>query len=74
MFNLGTPEIILLLVIGVVLFGRRLPEIGRSMGKGIVEFKKGLSGLEDEIEGSSDRQEAMVRPNSSNAAGGAVAP
>jgi sec-independent protein translocase protein TatA len=52
MFNVGTPEIILLLVIGVVLFGRRLPEIGRSLGKGIVEFKKGLHGLEDEIKGT----------------------
>jgi sec-independent protein translocase protein TatA len=43
----------LLLVIGILLFGKRLPEMGRYLGKGIVEFKKGLKGLEDEIEGSS---------------------
>ena len=33
---------------GILLFGKRLPEIGRSLGKGIVEFKKGLKGLEDD--------------------------
>jgi sec-independent protein translocase protein TatA len=43
-------EIIILLTIGVLLFGRRLPEVGRSLGKGIVEFKKGLRGLEDDID------------------------
>ena len=41
---------LLLAVIGILLFGKRLPEVGRSLGKGIVEFKKGLKGLEDEIE------------------------
>jgi len=46
-------DMLILLVIGVLLFGRRLPEIGRYLGKGIVEFKKGLKGIEDEVEGSS---------------------
>jgi sec-independent protein translocase protein TatA len=36
--------------IGILLFGKRLPEVGRSLGKGIVEFKKGLKGLEDEVD------------------------
>jgi sec-independent protein translocase protein TatA len=49
-FNLGAQEIILLLIIGVLLFGRRLPEVGRYLGKGIVEFKKGVRGLEDEVD------------------------
>ena len=56
MFPLGTQEMVVLLVIGVLLFGRRLPEIGRYLGKGIVEFKKGLSGVEDEIEAASSPQ------------------
>jgi sec-independent protein translocase protein TatA len=48
-FNLGTQEIIILLLIGVLLFGRRLPEVGRYLGKGLVEFKKGFKGLEDDV-------------------------
>jgi sec-independent protein translocase protein TatA len=50
--GLGAQEMIILLIIGVLLFGRKLPEVGRYLGKGIVEFKKGLKGLEDEVEGS----------------------
>src|SRR5438128_1705094 len=46
-------EIILLLVIGVLLFGKRLPEVARSAGKIFVEFKKGIKGLEDEADTTS---------------------
>src|SRR5262249_43462094 len=51
-FNLGAQEMIILLIIGVLLFGRKLPEVGRYLGKGIVEFKKGIKGLEDEFDPS----------------------
>jgi sec-independent protein translocase protein TatA len=37
-------------ILGVIIFGRRLPEIGRSLGKTIVEFKKGVGGLEDDLD------------------------
>jgi sec-independent protein translocase protein TatA len=50
--GLGGAEIFVLIILGVLLFGRKLPEVGRSLGKGIVEFKKGLKGLEDDVEGT----------------------
>jgi sec-independent protein translocase protein TatA len=52
-FNLGAQEMLILLILGVLLFGRKLPEVGRYLGKGIVEFKKGIKGLEDEYDPSS---------------------
>jgi sec-independent protein translocase protein TatA len=48
--SFGWGEITVLVVLGVLLFGKRLPEVGKSIGKGIVEFKKGLSGIEDDID------------------------
>ncbi len=38
---------LVVMVLGMLLFGKRLPEVGRYLGKGIVEFKKGLKGRED---------------------------
>jgi len=35
--------------IALLLFGKRLPEVARSLGKGIVEFKKGVRGIEDDV-------------------------
>ena len=46
--NVGPWEIVLLLLLALLLFGaKRLPEIGRSMGKGMREFKDSLSGESD---------------------------
>jgi TatA/E family protein of Tat protein translocase len=49
LWSLGWQELLIILGIALLVFGRRLPEVGRSLGKGIVEFKKGLKGLEDEM-------------------------
>jgi sec-independent protein translocase protein TatA len=59
MFGLGGQEILLLLVLGVLLFGRKLPDIGRSLGKTMVEFKKGMKGIEDEVSESSSPRAAI---------------
>lgn len=40
---IGLPELIVLGLIGLLVFGRRLPEVGRSLARSIVEFKHGLS-------------------------------
>lgn len=66
MFGLGMQEILLLLLLGVLLFGRKLPDIGRSLGKTVIEFKKGIGGMEDAINTSVDAAPAIapepVRP------------
>ena len=47
--NIGLPEIAIILVIALIVFGpKRLPELGRSMGKGIREFKSSLSSDKDD--------------------------
>ncbi len=48
-FNFTPLELLIVLGVGLLIFGRRLPEVGRSLGKGIVEFKKGLAGVEEDV-------------------------
>ena len=48
--GLSPSEIVIILVIGLLLFGARLPQVGRSLGKSLTEFKRGLRGIESEIE------------------------
>ena len=46
----GLPELVLIFLIALLLFGKKLPDVARSLGKGISEFKKGVKDVEDDIE------------------------
>lgn len=55
MGRIGWTEILLILAVALLLFGaRRLPEIARSFGKSIQEFKRGISGHHDDDEKDHD--------------------
>jgi sec-independent protein translocase protein TatA len=48
--NFGWEEIVVVLLIALVLFGgKKLPDIGRSLGRGIKEFKTGVKGMGDDV-------------------------
>jgi sec-independent protein translocase protein TatA len=51
MFGLGTQELLIILVIAFFVFGgKKLPEIGAGLGKGLRAFKSGLKGLGNEVD------------------------
>lgn len=62
-FGLGPMEIVVIVVLGVLLFGRKLPDMGRYLGKSITEFKKGMKGLEDDLESPGQMPVAQAGPS-----------
>ena len=54
MFGLGPMELLIVAGIVLLLFGTRLPKVMRSLGEGIVEFKRGVQGLPDDTGGPRD--------------------
>lgn len=63
-FNLSGWELIIILVLALLIFGKRLPEVGRNIGKGIVEFKKGLSGVDEEVKKATESSPPRQLPDS----------
>ncbi|MDA1041169.1 MAG: twin-arginine translocase TatA/TatE family subunit [Planctomycetota bacterium] len=53
--GLGTVELLVVGGVVLLLFGSRLPKVMRSLGQGIVEFKRGVQGIEDDAHASSSR-------------------
>ncbi len=81
MGSVGTPEILLILVIALLLFGpQKLPELGKSLGRAIREFKKASSELQETIEREveevkrTSREEPGPKPPSSGLPAGAMPP
>jgi sec-independent protein translocase protein TatA len=62
-------ELLVILLIGLLIFGRRLPEVGRNIGKSIVEFKKGVKGIEDDVDHASASKTQATLPDESLARG-----
>ena len=55
LFNLGTGEIIVIVLVILLLFGgKKIPELMKGVGKGVKSFKQGLNEVEDEIKNASD--------------------
>ncbi len=60
--NIGWPELLIVLVIALVIFGpKRLPDMGRQLGKGLREFRKATSEIQDhfdlDLEGKNDKEQ-----------------
>ena len=65
-FNVGTPEILIIVLIVLLLFGaKRLPELAKGLGQGIREFKGAIDGAKKDIEGSNENEKPESKENSS---------
>jgi sec-independent protein translocase protein TatA len=71
--SLGLPELVVIFVIALIIFGpRKLPELGRSLGRGIAEFKNATNELQTtlgrEIDADAERTKAVADPPTAAAA------
>lgn len=57
MFNIGPLELMALVALGVLLFGRDLPTVGRKMGQMLAQFRRGMQDFKDQIDRDSDLRE-----------------
>jgi Tat protein translocase TatB subunit len=62
MFNIGMPELLVILTVALIVLGpKRLPEIARALGKAMAEFRKATSGLTEELENARAMLEEEAR-------------
>jgi sec-independent protein translocase protein TatA len=66
-FGIGPGELAIVLVLALIILGpKRLPEVGRSVGRGMREFKEGISGSTTSVEDDEDRDVAARRVEASS--------
>lgn len=57
-FNIGPMELVVVLIIALVVLGpKKLPEVGKSLGRGMREFKESISGMADDSESEKPKRE-----------------
>ncbi len=61
--NIGSTELIIVAFVSLLMFGNRLPSVMRSLGKSVTEFKKGVAGIEDEIDQAVTADKKTTPPN-----------
>jgi len=57
-----SPDLLVILALGLLIFGRRLPEMGKHMGQAITGFKKGLSEVDSEVKTSAEGSRKALPP------------
>ena len=58
----GHFELLIILGLALLLFGNRLPSVARSFGKSIVEFKKGVQGIEEDVDEAINKGDRPAQP------------
>jgi sec-independent protein translocase protein TatA len=62
MFNIGWTEWLVIGLVAILLFGKRLPEVGRSLGRSLAEFRKGIGEMKDELAKTDEKPAAPTTP------------
>lgn len=71
--GMSTPELVVVMILGLLLFGARLPEVGRSLGRTMAEFKRGMKGFEHQMTQAEQEATRMLEESDRAKASSSVA-